>query len=57
MFCMDGSREGLGAEGRDKMIVFRSNTGADSLEKKNSIQCIAIIGPPAKRHLNDDVRF
>ena len=38
-----------------KNIGFLSNTGPDPLKSQSyqvSIQCWAIIGPPAKRHLN-----
>ena len=39
-----------------KSIWFLSNTGPDPLKnykaEQASIQCWAIIGPPAKRHLN-----
>ena len=44
-----------------KAIGFLSNTGPDPLENKKSyqasIQCWAIIGSPAKRHLNALVVF
>ena len=51
----------MGTGGRDpfpenhKNIGFFSNTGPDPLKITSyqaSIQCWAIIGPPAKRHLN-----
>ena len=35
-----------------KHIGFLSNTGLDPLKKQASIQCLDIIGPPAKRHFN-----
>ena len=59
--AMCGSRRG-GGGGPDphlqnnKNIWFPSNTGPDTLKKSQSyqasIQCWAIIGPPAKRHSN-----
>ena len=57
---MGGSRGGGGggAGGPDplknhKNIGFLSKTGLNPLENhKATIQCWAIIGPPAKRHLN-----
>ena len=36
-----------------KAIGFLSNTGPDPLKNQASIQCCAIIDPPAKRHLNE----
>ena len=39
-----------------KNIGFLSNTDLNPLEnQKASIQCRAIIGPPGKRHLNDEI--
>ena len=35
-----------------KNIGFLSNTGLDSLKSQTSIQCSAIVSPPAKRHFN-----
>ena len=44
--------------GKSQNIGFLSNNGLEPLKKpkatKPSIQCRAIIGTPAKRHLNDD---
>ena len=57
---MGGSRGGWGTGGPDppenhKNIGFLSNTGPDPLKNRYqaSIQFLAIIGKPAKRHLND----
>ena len=53
-------REGGGGAIRDpdplnnhKNIGSLSNTGPEPLKNQASIQCWAIIRPPAKRHLND----
>ena len=59
----EGWGEGVGTAGLDpppppldksQKIGFSSNTGPDPLKNRNcqaSIQCWAIIGTPAKRHL------
>ena len=60
MSNMCGSREGTGGPDppplkNHKNTGFSSNTGPDPLKNRScqpSIQCWAIIGPPAKRHLN-----
>ena len=55
---MGGSRGGnrgsrLHPPENHKNIGFLSNTGADPLKNyQSSIQCWAIVGTPAKRHLN-----
>ena len=39
-------------EKSQKYRFFFSNTGSEPLKNQASIQCCAIIGQPAKRHLN-----
>ena len=59
---MRGSKGGQGSGAifleNFKVIEFLSNTGLDPLKNRKAIQASihwkAIIGPPAKRHLNDD---
>ena len=59
-YCMCGSRGGQGVRTppplkNHKNTGFSSNTGPDPLKNRSyqpSIQCWAIIAPPAKRHLN-----
>ena len=48
-----GGKGGLDPPEKHKNIGFFSNTGPDGLKNlKATIQCWAIIGPPAKCHLN-----
>ena len=55
--CADPEGGGTGGFGppsseKSQNTGFLSNTGPDSLKNKASIQCWAIIDPPAKRHCN-----